>query len=606
MKNIDKNSIVITTVIILVISLVIGFAKPIVVFAAPVGTAPDLGTAAPFAVFGKAGVENTGAGTHIWGDVGADSMLNITGLIASQVDGTIIAPTPAQVQTDTTAAYLSLSGQYPGEVINLAGPKTVTPGVYAIDATQPMSGTITLNGAGVYIFGSDSAYTISNGAKVVLTNGATACNVFWQIPAAITIGTTAEIVGTIISDTGLISLATGATLQGQAWSSTKKVTLDTNQITACDAVAATPVPSPVSSTSRWGTINVVKRVINDNGGIKTIADFPLFVNGASVVSGVTNNFPAPADAYTVTETTDPNYTQTFSGDCPENGRVSINPGENKFCIITNDDNIGAPVVVPPVPPLIDVVKVPSPLALPAGPGFVAYTYTLRNIGTVPVTDITMVGDTCSPINLVSGDTNGDAKLDLNETWIYNCSTTLSETHTNTVVATGWANGITATDIANATVVVGASTAPPLIHITKVPDPLTLRTGGGMVTYTKKITNPGTVALSNVRVSDDKCSPINYISGDTNGDAKLDPAETWTYTCRMNLVKTMTNTATATGEANGLIARDLAIVTVVAATAPGLPNTGFSPFMNPWGIVILAGILISFLILAVVFLKKRKI
>jgi hypothetical protein len=199
-------------------------------------------------------------------------------------------------------------------------------------------------------------------------------------------------------------------------------TAGVTNISGC--AAGTTVPA----TRAAATINVVKVVINDNGGTKTIADFPLFVNATPVVSGVTNTFPAPALVYRVTETGDTNYTRAFSGDCGLNGGISLNPGDNKFCIVTNDD-IGVPVVVPPVPPLIDVVKVPSPLALPNGPGSVTYTYTLKNIGTVPVTNITLVGDTCSPIIRVSGDTNGDQKLDLNETWVHTCSTTLTETPT---------------------------------------------------------------------------------------------------------------------------------------------------------------------------------
>lgn len=320
-----------------------------------------------------------------------------------------------------------------------------------------------------------------------------------------------------------------------------------------------------------------------------------------VTSGATNTLSANPDTYTVTETSDSHYTRTFSGDCDVNGNLTLNVGQNLFCIVTNND-IGAPVVVPPVPPLIDVVKVPSPLALPAGPGPVTYTYTLRNVGTVPVTNVTMVGDTCSPITLTSGDTNADAKLDLNETWVYHCSTTLSATHTNTVVATGWANGLSATDIASATVIVGLPTVPPLIHVTKIPSPLTLRAGGGMVTYTERVTNPGTVALSNVRLTDNTCSPMNRISGDTNNDSKLDPTETWTYTCRTNLAATTTNTATATGEANGLTVRDFAIATVtVAAVVPKLPSTGFAP--AGWSIFAVVGILM--LISATLFLALKK-
>jgi len=399
-------------------------------------------------------------------------------------------------------------------------------------------------------------------------------------------------------------LTSGAVVNGRILSgilTDGSLTTDGNTISGCAVGHAAIVPS---GSSNSGTITLVKTVVNDNGGTKVVADFPLFVNTTQVNSGVTYTFPASI-TYSISETVDPKYTRVFSGDCGLNGNLNLNPNDHQVCIITNDD-IGAPVV-PPVPPIIAVIKVPNPLALPAGPGLVEYTYTLRNIGTVPVTNITMVGDTCSPIVLVSGDTNGDSKLDVNETWVHTCSKTITETHTNTVVATGWANGISATDIASATVVVGAPIVPPLIHVTKVPSPLTLLAGGGIVTYTKKVTNPGTVALSNVRITDDKCSFVNYISGDTNGDSKLDTTETWTYTCQANLTKTTTNTVTASGEANGLTARDFAIATVVVAS-PKLPNTGIAPNEKSslWNIIVLTGILMLTSISLVIVLRKHTI
>ena len=236
---------------------------------------------------------------------------------------------------------------------------------------------------------------------------------------------------------------------------------------------------------------------------------------------------------------------------------------------TNIFNGGSLSLTLPVPPIIDVVKVPNPLALPAGPGPVTYTYTVKNIGTVLMTDVTLVGDTCSPVVLAAGDNNGDAKLDVNETWIYRCSTTLSATHKNTVVATGWANGINAVDVASATVVVGLSVLPPLIHVTEVPSPLILPAGGGAVTYNYTVTNPGTAPLSNVSIVDDKCTGlpgrVSGHPGDLNKNNLLDPGETFLFTCKSNLTKTTTNTATATGSANGLEATDFALVTVVVTS-----------------------------------------
>ncbi|PJC53265.1 MAG: hypothetical protein CO029_03700, partial [Candidatus Magasanikbacteria bacterium CG_4_9_14_0_2_um_filter_41_10] len=242
---------------------------------------------------------------------------------------------------------------------------------------------------------------------------------------------------------------------------------------------------------------VNKIVVNDSGGAKVISEFPLFIDGGSVTSGVVST--TSIGSHTVSETSDFHYMSVIGGDCATDGTITLALGDVKTCTITNDDIAasGSLYHYTPVPPLIDVVKVPSPLALPKGPGTVKYTYTLHNIGTVPVNNVTMVGDTCSPITLISGDTNVDAILDVNETWVYTCSTILTKTHTNIITATGWANGISASDIANATVIVGIPVVPPLIHVTKIPSPLVLSTGGGMVTYTNKVTNPGMVALSNV-------------------------------------------------------------------------------------------------------------
>jgi len=220
------------------ISVLIG---PIMVLAA---SAPDLGTSSSYAVFGKAGVTNNSnvGTTHIWGNVGADLLTSITNLNdATQVDGTIIAPA-AGIATAASAAYDSLAAQGSPTPLDLAGTHTVTPGVYTVGATT-LNGTLTLDGAGVYIFRSSSSIS-TTGGKMNLINGASPCNVFWQIPASMTIGTGSQVEGTIIAQTGLVSLATGATLKGRAFSLISQVTLDSNQITEpiCVAPIITPVP----------------------------------------------------------------------------------------------------------------------------------------------------------------------------------------------------------------------------------------------------------------------------------------------------------------------------------------------------------------------------
>lgn len=609
MRIFNKFSVI--TLVISTALAVLGLTGPIAALAVTAGVAPSLGVADSYAVWGKAGVTNSGVATHIWGNVGADSLSNITGLDdATQVDGTIIAPTPATVQTAISDAYTALSTPPQGAItdISLTTSKAVVPGVYLVKADETLNGTITLNGEGVYIFQSASAYHVADSAQVVLTNGATACNVFWRIYSTMTIGTNAQMVGTIITSQEAITLNTGASLQGRALSGIAAVTLLSNIITEPTCAAAAEVVPPASSRTN-NTITVIKQVINDNGGTAKFSDFPLFINGNPVDSG--ESVSLAEGIYTVTETGRSGYTRTFTGDCDATGKVNhggMNT-RNNLCTVINND-IGAPAVAV-IPPLIDVVKVPSPLALPAGPGPVTYTYTARNIGTVPMTDVTLVGDTCSPIILVSGDTNGDSKLDVNETWIYRCAKTLTETHTNTVVATGHANGLTAIDVASATVVVGLPIVPPLIHVIKVPSPLALPAGAGKVTYTYTVTNPGTAPLSNVSITDDKCTglPGRVVGhpGDLNKNDLLESNESWSFTCQTNLTETTTNTGMAEGSANGLIARDFALATVVVAV-PKLPKTGLPPQekSNPWNIVLSAAILMLVSTSLVLVLKKRKI
>ena len=626
MEKLNKSFLITTLVVLFV------FGSGVALAAGPLPI--NLLSAGNFVILSKTGTTDTGSHScHITGNIGSSPITAaaMNDVFCSEITGTIYGTNAAYVGSgsqvcfagnpplsnktlvdnavlDMEAAYTAAAGVTNPTATGLGagniGGMTLAPGLYKWNTDVNIPTSVTLSGGvnDVWIFQIAGNLNIASGGsvpagiKVILSGGAKASNVFWQVGGVTgaTLGTYSTFNGTILAAKQVI-IQTGAVLNGRALSQTQ-VTLDANVVT-------TPVIiTPLESTgAHEGTINVVKIVINDNGGTKTVADFPLFVNDQLVVSGVTNTFFAPAAVYVVSETSNSNYTKTFSGDCDINGGVNLVPGDNKFCIITNND-MGT-VIVPTVPPLIDVVKVPSPLSLPSGPGSVTYTYTLRNIGTIPVTNITMVGDSCSPIILNSGDVNNDSKLDTNETWVYRCTLTLSETHTNTVVATGWANGISATDIASATVVVGVPTIPPLIHVSKTPSPLTLISGGGLVTYIERVNNPGTVALSNITFTNDSCSPMRYVSGDTNNDSKLDPNETWIYACQANITKTTTSTSIASGQANGLTVRDLAVATVVVS-APGLPNTGLHTNNTSWIIFILAGILA--LTSFAVVLKKRKI
>lgn len=221
-------------------------------------------------------------------------------------------------------------------------------------------------------------------------------------------------------------------------------------------------------------------------------------------------------------------------------------------------------------------------------------------------------DKCSSVQFVSGDTNGDGLLDLSEIWNYTCTKTVSQTETNTATAHGYGAGLgmDVYDTANATVVVGLAVIPPLIHLVKTPSVTVLPAGGGAVTYSYKVTNPGTAALSDVSITDDKCTglPGRVVGhpGDINKNNLLESSETWTFTCQSNINQTTTNIGTAEGQANGLTAIDFSPATVVVAP-PGLPNTGFAPFgTDIWNILTLVNTLGLAAVLLYIVRKQRTV
>lgn len=267
-------------------------------------------------------------------------------------------------------------------------------------------------------------------------------------------------------------------------------------------------------------------------------------------------------------------------------------------------------------PLIGITSVPQPLALPNGAGDVTYNYAVKNfLGEIALTDISVVDDKCAPVKFFEGDDNSDSKLDYTETWRYKCTTKISTTTESTATVRGTANGIIAMHNAYATVVVGSSVLPPLvsiINITKVAYPLSLPIGGGDITFTYKVNNPGMVPLSGVVVIDDKCNAMSGKLGDTNGNELLDINEVWIYRCTMTLKQTTSNTVHVTAYANGLRAVGDAAITV-KVDIPDIPNAELNPNslneeVNPnvkkiaWAIL---SAVLGFLVLIFVLIRRSK-
>lgn len=213
------------------------------------GIAP-LGTAEHFAVLAGSTVTNTGPST-ISGNVGVSAGTSVTGFPPGLVTGGTVHAgdgVALQAHADATAAYVMLAGlavthDLTGQDL---GGLTLAPGVYHFSSSAQLTGQLTFDGQGqadpLFVFQIGSTLTTASGSSIVMTNGADACDAFFQVGSSATLGTGTRFSGTIIaymSDT----LTTGATLDGRVIALNGAVTLDTNDISSsgCE-VAAVPLP----------------------------------------------------------------------------------------------------------------------------------------------------------------------------------------------------------------------------------------------------------------------------------------------------------------------------------------------------------------------------
>jgi uncharacterized repeat protein (TIGR01451 family) len=175
-------------------------------------------------------------------------------------------------------------------------------------------------------------------------------------------------------------------------------------------------------------------------------------------------------------------------------------------------------------------------------GMVTYTYTVMNPGDDPLSDVGVSDDRCSTVSLVGGDNDQDNELDPGEIWIHTCSMTLLADTTNTAIVTGTDSlGAVVSDTATLSV----NVINPDINLDKQASS-DMVYAGDTVTYTYTVDNPQDDALTDVGVSDDRCSGVDLVGGDTDLDNELDPGENWTYACAMALWEDTTNVATVVG------------------------------------------------------------
>ena len=175
-----------------------------------------------FAVLAGTTVTNS-ANTVITGDVGD---ITHTGFPPGTITGVFHDNDAAYVlgQTILTGSIAIITSFPPGPDPGDLSGQTLGPGVYDSPAGMTLnSGTLTLNGAGLYIFRSVSS---TNGV-IALTNGATANHVFWYAATDATFGPTTSWQGTVIAGDS-ITAAAGDVFNGPMFTKTGTIILNDN------------------------------------------------------------------------------------------------------------------------------------------------------------------------------------------------------------------------------------------------------------------------------------------------------------------------------------------------------------------------------------------
>lgn len=255
----------------------LGLAVSSVAYAAG-PSAVNLGTASNFAVLAKTGISTTGT-TLVVGDIGVSpaAATYITGFaltlpVASTfstsalVTGKVYAPgyadpTPANISTavsDMQTAYTDGAGRTNPTATELGagniGGLTIAPGLYKWGTGLAIPTDVTLSGSAndVWIFQVAQNLNLSPAAKIILSGGAQASNIFWVVAGQTTIGTTAVFNGNILDQTAIV-LNTGATLNGRILAQTA-VTLDSNAVTIpTSGNSGTSSPAPTQTPTQTST-----------------------------------------------------------------------------------------------------------------------------------------------------------------------------------------------------------------------------------------------------------------------------------------------------------------------------------------------------------------
>jgi hypothetical protein len=187
-------------------------------------------------------------------------------------------------QSAASAAYTSLGARTPSSAISpVLDGQTLTPGNYNTGAASLAAsgpGTLTFNGAGVYVIKTSSTLVTGAGgiATIALTGGATAANIYWVVGSAATInsGFSGTFQGNVIAETS-ITVSLGGTVNGSLIALNGAVTLSAATNVSAQSAPLLNYAGSFALLGASGVTNTGASVATGNVGsspTNSIAGFP--------------------------------------------------------------------------------------------------------------------------------------------------------------------------------------------------------------------------------------------------------------------------------------------------------------------------------------------
>jgi Ice-binding-like len=240
-----------------------------------------LGSAGTYSALGWTGLVNSLGPTVVSGDIGLRPGITFSGFgpDLATVGGVahIYDVAAVRAQEDLLIAYDDAkarrpSGSFAGDQIG----KTFTPGVYFTGGAFALTGTLTLDGLGdpdsVFVFQVDAALNTAASSHVLLTNGAQASHVFWQVNGAAGTGASSTFAGTILAF-GAITVGNLGVIEGAALSR-GVVTLSTNTITTPIVNGGLSITVPAASANLGSRPNTLSRgIVSASLVSRVVSDF---------------------------------------------------------------------------------------------------------------------------------------------------------------------------------------------------------------------------------------------------------------------------------------------------------------------------------------------